>query len=65
VRLTAKEFAILRLFAEHPRQVFSRDHLFELVWGSYGDRSAVGVYIRKLREKIEADPANPALLITV
>jgi DNA-binding response OmpR family regulator len=65
VRLTAKEFAILRLFAEHPRQVFSRDHLFELVWGSYGDRSAVGVYMRKLRGKIEADPANPVLLVTV
>jgi DNA-binding response OmpR family regulator len=40
VRLTAKEFAILRLFAEHPRRVFSRDHLFELAWGSFGDRSA-------------------------
>jgi DNA-binding response OmpR family regulator len=65
VRLTAKEFAILRLFAEHPRQVFSRDHLFELAWGSFGDRSAVGVYIRKLREKIEADPANPALIVTI
>jgi DNA-binding response OmpR family regulator len=40
VRVTAKEFAILRLFAEHPRRVFSRDHLFELAWGSFGNRSA-------------------------
>jgi len=36
-----------------------------LAWGSFGDRSAVGVYIRKLREKVEADPANPALIVTI
>jgi DNA-binding response OmpR family regulator len=65
VRLTAKEFAILRLFVEHPRQVFSRDHLFELIWGDFGDRSAVGVYIRKLREKLEADPHHPELIVTI
>jgi DNA-binding response OmpR family regulator len=65
MRLTAKEFALLRLFAEHPRQVFSRDHLFELLWGDFGDRSAVGVYIRRLREKIEDDPREPRLIVTV
>src|SRR5919204_299313 len=65
VQFTAKEFAILGLFVEHPRQVFSRDQLFELIWGDFGDRSAVGVYIRKLREKIEADPGHPELLVTV
>jgi DNA-binding response OmpR family regulator len=65
VRFTAKEFAILGLLIEHPRQVFSRDHLFELIWGDFGDRSAVGVYIRKLREKIEADPRQPELIVTV
>jgi DNA-binding response OmpR family regulator len=65
VQFTAKEFAILELFIEHPRQVFSRDHLFELIWGDFGDRSAVGVYIRKLREKIEADPRHPELIVTV
>ncbi len=65
VQFTAKEFAILGLFIEHPRQVFSRDHLFELIWGDFGDRSAVGVYIRKLREKIEADPRHPELIVTV
>jgi DNA-binding response OmpR family regulator len=42
VQFTAKEFAILELLVEHPRQVFSRDHLFELIWGDFGDRSAVG-----------------------
>jgi DNA-binding response OmpR family regulator len=64
-RLTAKEFSLLRLLAEHPRQVFSRDHLFELLWGDFGDRSAVGVYIRRLREKVEADPREPCLIVTV
>jgi len=65
VGLTAREFALLRVFVEHPRQVFSRDHLFELVWGSFGDRSAVPTYVRRLREKIEADPSEPRYIVTV
>jgi DNA-binding response OmpR family regulator len=39
IKLTAREFELLRVLVEHPRQVFSRDQLFELVWGSLGDRS--------------------------
>jgi DNA-binding response OmpR family regulator len=65
VEMTAREFEVLRVFVEHPRQVFSRDHLFELIWGSFGDRSAVPVYIRRLREKIELDPAKPRYIVTV
>jgi DNA-binding response OmpR family regulator len=65
VRMTAREFELLRVFAAHPRQVLGRDQLFELLWGSWGDRSAVSVYVRKLREKLEADPARPRLLVTV
>jgi len=65
VELTAREFALLRVFVEHPRQVFSRDQLFELVWGSYGDRSAVAVYIGRLRQKLEPDPAKPRYIVTV
>jgi DNA-binding response OmpR family regulator len=65
VRLTAREFDLLRVFADHPRQVLERDQLFELLWGSWGDRSAVSVYIRKLREKLEPDPAAPRMLVTV
>jgi DNA-binding response OmpR family regulator len=65
VRMTAREFELLRVFVQHPRQVFSREHLFELVWGSYGDRSAVSVYVSRLREKIEADPADPRFIVTV
>jgi DNA-binding response OmpR family regulator len=65
VGMTAREFELLRVFAAHPRQVLGRDQLFELLWGSWGDRSAVSVYVRKLREKLEADPARPQLLVTV
>jgi len=65
VRMTAREFALLRIFVQHPRQVFSREHLFELVWGSYGDRSAVSVYISRLRGKIEDDPSHPRHIVTI
>ena len=65
VRMTAREFELLRVLVQHPRQVFSREHLFELIWGSYGDRSAVSVYISRLREKIEDDPTDPRYIVTV
>jgi DNA-binding response OmpR family regulator len=65
VRMTAREFELLRVLVQYPRQVFSREHLFELVWGSFGDRSAVSVYISRLREKIENDPTAPCYIVTV
>jgi DNA-binding response OmpR family regulator len=65
VMMPAREFALLKLFAEHPRQVFSRDQLFDLCWESFGDRSTVTTHIRRLREKIEEDPAHPRYLVTV
>jgi len=65
VRMTSREFELLRVLVQHPRQVFSREQLFELVWGNYGDRSAVSVYVSRLREKIESDPARPRLIVTV
>lgn len=65
VPVTAREFDILQLLAENPRQVFTRDQIYERFWGDYGDRHAVTVYIRRLREKIETDPANPQLITTV
>ena len=65
VPLTAREFDLLQHFAEHPRQVFSRDQLFEQFWGEYGDRHTVTVHIGRLREKLESDPANPELFVTV
>ena len=65
ISVTAREFDLLRVLVEHPRQVFSRDQLFELVWGSFGDRSAVAVYVGRLRQKIEPDPAKPRYIVTV
>ncbi len=65
VPFTAREFALLRLLAEHPRQVFTRDQLFERFWGEYGDRHTVTVHVGRIREKIEADPARPRHIVTV
>jgi DNA-binding response OmpR family regulator len=67
VTLTAREFELLYHLVRHPRQVFSRDQLLDSVWGisEYIDPSTVTVHIRRLREKIEADPAHPAHLQTV
>lgn len=67
VELTAKEFDMLHLLARHPRQVFTREQLLQRVWGSadYIDPGTVTVHVRRLREKIEADPSNPRRLLTV
>lgn len=67
ITLTAKEFDTLWLLAQHPRQVFTRNHVLERVWGisDYIDPSTVTVHIRRLREKIEPDPSDPQHLITV
>lgn len=67
VELTAKEFDMLYLMAQHPRQVFTREQLLERVWGGalYIDPGTVTVHIRRLREKIESDPSQPTRLLTV
>ena len=61
-RLTAKEFDLLCFLAAHPRQVFSRDQLMSRVWGYEAalDTGTVTVHVRRLREKIEDDPSEPA-----
>jgi DNA-binding response OmpR family regulator len=64
--LTMREFDLLRFFLTHPGQAFSRDELLQKVWGwSFGDQSTVTVHVRRLREKIEADPTHPVRLATV
>jgi DNA-binding response OmpR family regulator len=65
--LTAKEFDLLWVLARHPRQVFNRNQLLDLVWGmtEYVDPSTVTVHVRRLREKIEANPSNPRHIQTV
>lgn len=67
IDLTAKEFALLSFLASNAGRVYSREQLLEQVWGYnyYGDARTVDVHIRHLREKIEIDPANPELIITV
>ncbi len=65
ISFAAKEFALLRLLASHPRQVFSRDHLFEQIWGEFGERHTVAVHIGRIRDKIESDPAHPRYITTV
>jgi DNA-binding response OmpR family regulator len=66
VALTGREFDLLAFLVAHPREAFSRADLMRLVWGwSFGDQSTVTVHVRRLREKIEADPASPQRLVTV
>jgi DNA-binding response OmpR family regulator len=67
VRLTAREFDLLWFLASHPRRVFSRSQLMERVWGYEAalDTGTVTVHVRRLREKIEDDPARPRRLETV
>ncbi|HIQ86559.1 MAG TPA: response regulator transcription factor [Candidatus Scatomorpha gallistercoris] len=66
VDLTAREFDLAELFLRSPGRVFSRDSLLDLVWGYdyQGDARTVDVHIRRLREKLEDDPASPSLIIT-
>lgn len=67
VDLTAKEFDLVWVLASHPNQVFTRDQLLDLVWGQehVGDAGTVTVLMRRLREKMESDPANPQIFKTV
>jgi two-component system, OmpR family, response regulator VicR len=67
VELTAKEFEILRLLAEHPGRVYTKAQIYEAVWGedAFGDLGTVVVHMRRLRTKIERDPDRPVLVTTV
>jgi DNA-binding response OmpR family regulator len=67
IEVTAKEFDMLYLLAQHPKQVFTREQLLERVWGGaqYIDPGTVTVHVRRLREKIEPDPSHPTRLLTV
>jgi DNA-binding response OmpR family regulator len=64
--LTEREYRLLVFFLRHPRKAFSREQLLDRVWDwTFGDVSTVTVHVRRLREKIEADPGTPARLLTV
>ncbi len=66
VDLTVKEFDLMQLLMGAPGRVFSRENLLDLVWGAdyMGDIRTVDVHIRRLREKLEADPASPEHIVT-
>ena len=64
--LTSREFDLLRFLVSNPGTAYSRDELLQHVWGwSFGDQSTVTVHVRRLREKVEADPTHPVRLATV
>jgi DNA-binding response OmpR family regulator len=67
VTLTTKEYDLLLFLASNPNIVFSKEHLFDAVWGSdyLGDAATVPVHIQKVRKKVEKDPANPELIETL
>jgi len=67
VILTTKEFDLLVYLAANPNKVFTKEELFERIWGidSQGDLPTVTVHIRKIREKIEMDPSNPQYIETI
>ncbi len=67
VNLTAKEYDLLLFLAKNPDKVFSKEYLFDSVWGMdhFGDISTITVHIGKVREKIEADSSNPQYIETI
>ena len=67
ISLTQKEFELLLFLARNPNRVYTKDELFDKIWGldSFGDVATVTVHIGRIREKIEADPSNPQYIETV
>ena len=66
IELTFREFELLKFLSTQKTQVFSRETLLEKVWGYeyFGDVRTVDVTVRRLREKIESDPAKPRYILT-
>ncbi|ADU26680.1 response regulator transcription factor [Ethanoligenens harbinense] len=67
VQLTAKEYDLLYFLASNPNIVFTKEHLFDTIWGvdDYGDLATVPVHIQRIRKKIEKDPSNPDYIETL
>jgi DNA-binding response OmpR family regulator len=67
IKLPNREFTLLKFLAEHPNIVFSKETLFERIWGCdyIGDNATVTVHINRIREKIEDDPSSPRIIETV
>lgn len=67
IELKNKEYEVLHFFVSNPEIVFSKEQLYEKIWGidAYGDSKTVAVHINRLREKLEKDPTNPKHILTV
>ena len=67
IKMPNREFALLKFLAEHPNTVFSKEKLFETIWGCeyVGDSATVTVHIGRIRDKVKDDPAHPRLIETV
>ena len=67
IKMPNREFALLKFLAENPNIVFSKERLFETIWGYdyVGDSATVTVHVGRIREKIEDDPAHPKIIETV
>ncbi|PGT77636.1 DNA-binding response regulator [Bacillus cereus] len=67
LKLTLKEFEILKLFVKNQNRVFTKAQIYSLVWNEeyYGDDNVINVHMRRLREKIESDPSNPEYIKTL
>lgn len=67
IKLTSKEFSILKLFVTNRHRVFTKEQIYQMIWKDayYGDENIINVHIRRLREKIEDDPSNPRYIKTL
>lgn len=67
IQLTTKEYELLLFLSSNPNIVFSKDQIFDKIWGEeyYGDTATVAVHIQKIRKKIEKDPTNPGYIETI
>lgn len=67
IKMPNREFSLLKFLAEHPNTVFSKEKLFETIWGYeyVGDSATVTVHIGRIRDRVEDDPAHPRLIETV
>lgn len=67
IKLTSKEFDILKLLVSNPKRVFTKAQIFNIIWNDeyYGDENIINVHIRRLREKIEDEPSNPQYIKTL
>lgn len=67
IKLTSKEFELLKLFSKNRNRVFSKAQIYNLIWNEeyFGDENVINVHMRRLREKIEDDPSNPEYIKTL